>query len=796
MLPWERKNIVEWEYFGTISDYTLKENVIDFKLDKGLMRIKVLTSNIIRVTFIIKDAFLNIPSIAVVDEPCYKDFSVAQNEDEIVVNTKELDINISMKNGKIVIKNRKGEVISEDISHGFEWSKDTIKCLKAIKDADHFYGLGEKTGLLDKKGRKYTMWNTDESDHTPSKDPLYKSIPFLITFNENYTYGILVDKTCRTWFDLGEEDSGYFTFEADDFEMDYYFIYGADIKKVVSDYSNLTGKIYLPPLWALGYQQCRWGYYPDEKVKMIADTFREKKIPCDAIYLDIDYMDGYRNFTWDAEKFPDPKAMMKDLKEKGFKVVTIIDPGVKKDRKYKVYREGKKQKLFCKNALGLDYHGFVWPGIVAFPDFTKEKTRKWWGEKHDTLFDDGVSGIWNDMNEPSVFYSYCPDKTLATISNKIILENDGYPGTFRRYHNLYATNMCRATYEGFKKLKPDERPFILTRGAYAGIQRYAAVWTGDNSSWWESMAMAMPMLMNIGLSGLPFVGGDVGGFSENATPELFARWMQLGVFTPFFRAHSRSNTKPHEPWAFGTEVEDICRKYIELRYSLLPYNYNEFYNASKTGLPIMRPLVMEYPEDENVHALCDQFMYGESIMLAPVIRPTVIKRCVYIPEGTWYNYWSGEKYEGKDYIMVDAPLDVLPMFIKAGSIIPTIPVMNYTGEKEVDVLTLDIYAGNDIRYSLYEDDGISNKYKEGIYSITGFELQNTVKGLKVSIIPEVKNYIPGRSKYAFRIHSMGKPPIGINDTTDVVFDYDKIKDILSFYVDDENTVKKNICINY
>lgn len=680
-----------------------------------------------------------------------------------------------------------GKVISEDEGAGFRFTgaaNAVITCRKKMTEQDHFYGLGEKTGYLDKKGRRYCMWNTDDFTHTPTKDPLYKTIPFFIVFDGAGAYGIFVDKTCRTWFDLGDESSSYYSFEAEDSEMDYYFINGPELKKVIGTYTELTGRIYLPPIWALGYQQCRWSYFPEETVRKLAKDFRAKDIPCDVIYLDIDYMEGYRVFTWDRERFPDPERMLEDLGEKGFKIVTIVDPGVKKDSEYDVYMEGIRDGLFCKWPTGEVYHGKVWPGDAAFPDFTREAARKWWGDKHRELLGKGIAGIWNDMNEPSDFTPDNPDRTKMTVPDGVMLENDGHPRSKAKYHNAYGFNMCRGTLEGFKQHKPGERPFILTRSAYAGIQRYAAVWTGDNHSWWEHMAASMPMHLNIGLSGVPFVGADVGGFSDNASPELFARWMQLGVFTPFFRAHSCAGTKPHEPWAFCAETEEICRKYIKLRYTLLPFIYNEFHKASRTGLPVMRPLVLEYPGDRNTHNMCDEFLFGENVLVAPVYRPSTCKRCVYLPEGTWYSWWDNEVYAGGSYIIADAPLDVLPIFVRDGSCIPTGPVMNYVGEKQADVLTLNIYPGKGFGDELYEDDGISEAYRQGAFRLTEIHVERSETSLRIVLDPVEKGYRPAPRKFELKVHGMIRKPAEIKCDDLISYKFEAEKKVCQILVKD------------
>ncbi|HHW00248.1 MAG TPA: DUF4968 domain-containing protein [Clostridiaceae bacterium] len=791
MESWITKEEILYKQPGKVLDVKKDNNQFVILCEKGIMRISILSKSCIRVIFNSRGKFLNIPSFAVINEPICNDFNFTIDSDELSISTGLLNIKVKTGDSRIAIFDMQGRSICEDDEYSFLFSKGFVKCKKKANNSTHYYGLGEKTGYLDKRGRKYVMWNTDDPLHTPTKDPLYKSIPLLIAFNDEYSYGLFVDKTCRMSFDLGEESEEYYTFEVQDDEMDYYFMHGPDIKSVVGNYSELTGKMELPPLWALGYQQCRWSYYPEETVLKIAQNFREKQIPCDAIYLDIDYMDGYRVFTWNENRFPDPEKMIKRLKNDGFKVVTIIDPGVKKDADYEVYMEGIKNDHFCKQASGEIYHGKVWPGDAAFPDFTKQSTRKWWGEKHKVLLDKGVAGIWNDMNEPSDFSVDSHNRMECTVPNDVMMWNDGYPGTFARYHNSYGLNMCRATYEGFKSIKPEDRPFIVTRSAYAGIQRYAAVWTGDNHSWWEHLAASIPMFLNIGLSGVPFVGGDVGGFQDNATPELFARWMQLGCFTPFFRGHSNMGTKPHEPWAFGSEVEEICKEYIKLRYSLLPYVYNEFYKASLTGIPVMRPLVLEFPQDENVHNLCDQFLFGENIMVAPVYRPSTYKRCVYLPDGIWYNYWTDEVYEGNNYVTVDAQLDVLPVFIRQNSIIPSVEPQNYVGEKVAETLILDIYATGDFSYSFYEDDGFSNKYKQGEYSITNFSAKLHEDALNFKIEPIRKNYISGRKNYLLRFHNINRTIAQVLCRDEHSFSYNDEQKILTVNIKD--TGNNQVC---
>lgn len=707
---------------GCVTDVRMEGDRAIIGFEKGEARVESFDEGIIRIT-LTADSFLNLNSIAVVGKPD-KRLELAEDNGCISIKNGRLSIVVNKGSSRLSVINHSG-IRMLDLDQAFLKSKNDISIKAGISEHEMFMGLGEKTGFLDKRGRRYVMWNTDEYLHTPDKDPLYKSIPFLIGMDDEKTYGLFVDSIARSEFDLGFEDRDRMAISVYDSELDMYLIDGESVSDVVSRYTSLTGRMEMPPIWSLGFQQCRWSYFPQERVLEVAKTFREKKIPCDAIYLDIDYMDGFRLFTWDTSRFPDPDGMIRQLSDMGFKLVTIIDPGVKKDSNYNVYLEGAKNHLFCEYPTGEAYHGRAWPGIAAFPDFSKAETRKWWGEKHAGLFSPGVGGIWNDMNEPSDFSPEDEDRTKKTVPADVMMDFDGSPRPFGKCHNSYGFLMCRGTYEGFKALKPEERPFIVTRSAYAGIQRYSAVWTGDNHSWWEHLASSIPMHMNIGLSGVPFVGGDVGGFQGECSPELYARWIQLGAFTPFFRAHSAIHTKAHEPWAFGPEVEEIARKAVNLRYSLIPYLYSEFKNACDTGLPIMRPLVLDFQDDAEARRIDDQFMFGRSIMVAPVIRPNTRKRMVYLPRGNWYDFHTKARLEGGRFIIADAPLDRIPLFVREGSIIPFAGSEDSTRFMNFNALRIEVYRGPQGSFTLYEDDGITQDCKEGVFNIRRFSQSST-----------------------------------------------------------------------
>lgn len=603
-----------------------------------------------------------------------------------------------------------------------EVSAERLLLRRSLPPDEHFYGFGQKIGYLDKRGRRMEMWATDDGNHTPTTDPLYQSIPFFIGLRQGQAHGLFVDSGARSIFDMGSHDPARtYAVEVLSPVLDAYVFAGPSMAEIIGRYTELTGRMELPPLWSLGFHQCRWSYFPEARVRELARSFREREIPCDALWLDIDYMDGYRVFTWDRERFPRPEQMIADLGREGFRVVTIVDPGVKQDEGYRVYREGLEQGHFIKNPDGSPVVGQVWPGEAVYPDFQRQATRDWWGDLYkEAYYDKGVAGVWNDMNEPA---DWTPNAAgEKTLPHDALQGEAGRQVPHALVHNLYGFGMARATYDGWKRHRPGLRPFILTRSGYAGIQRYAAVWMGDNHSWWEHLLAHMTTCAGMGLSGVPFVGTDVGGFNANPSGELVARWIELGAFTPFFRMHTAWGTRDQEPWSFGPDVEAICRKYIGLRYRLLPYLYTLMEEAHRTGLPVMRPLVLEYQGDLETYHIADQVLIGRDLMVAPVYQPGVTRRLVYLPEGAWYDFWTGQRHEGKRYVVAEAPLDVIPLFARAGAALPMGPAMAHTGAVPMETLTLRVFAG-DGALELYEDEGEGYGYRSGLFSRTRIEVR-------------------------------------------------------------------------
>lgn len=586
------------------------------------------------------------------------------------------------------------------------------------------YGLGEKTGGLDKRGRTWVMWNSDDPTHTPDKSALYQSQPVVYLRGREGTTTLFIDSYATVWFDAGEAEADRLFIEIYDGNFSCYLRHDGTLPEAVECYTALTGRMPLPPEWALGFQQCRYSYFPEERVMEVARRFREEEVPCDALYLDIHYMQGYRVFTWDRKRFPEPARMIGALRRAGFRVVTIVDPGVKQDPDYPVYASGLREDLFLRRSDGSVYTGRVWPGKAVFPDFFRPETMQWWAEWHRVLFEAGVAGIWNDMNEPADFSGDMNWRLNFTVPDDLVAGGDSGRSSFGVLHNGYANGMNAAARLAFERYRPEERGFVLTRAGAAGVQRHAAVWTGDNHSWWEHLAMMIPMFCNVGLSGAPFVGGDAGGFQLNADAELYSRWIAAAAFTPFFRAHSALDTRDHEPWSFGERALAIARFYIGLRYRLLPYIYTLFEEASRTGAPVMRPLVWEFPRDPRVASRADSFLLGEALLVAPLREAGVQERSVYLPAGIWYDFWTGERIEvepgpegtGRS-VVAEAPLERLPLYVRGGRIIPFEGVRQHTGEEGDGILRFLVAPDGEgrARGSLYGDAGEGFGYQSGAF---------------------------------------------------------------------------------
>ncbi|MBM3876096.1 MAG: hypothetical protein FJ386_05165 [Verrucomicrobia bacterium] len=563
------------------------------------------------------------------------------------------------------LRDARGRLALDAVESRF--ARDHPRVALALRDAESIHGLGAMTGPLDRRGLVREFWNIDVLGHASCLHPglrsTYVSIPFAITLRGGSAAGIFWDNAARQVWDMGHATAGRWSLRAEEGEVDLYLFAGPRVPDILERYTELTGRTPLPPHWALGYHQCRFGYTSRDEVESMARGLRRRRFPCSALWLDIDHMDGHRVFTF-GKSFPRPREMLAKLRRAGFRVVAITNPGVKNDRRFAVLRRGRALAAFVKVAGGKrDFIGKVWPGRCRFPDFMSPRARAWWAREQARFMRLGLAGIWCDMNEPALFDT--AGKTLPPDA----VHRPAPQETMRHTsaHNLYGLAMAAAAREGARRVNPRERPFVLTRAGYAGIQRHAAVWTGDNSSTWEHLAASVPALLNLGLSGVAFCGADVGGFLDSPTPELFARWMQLGALTPFFRNHSNKDSRPQEPWEFGPEVERISRNAIRLRMKLLPYLAQCFAEASARGWPVMRPLLFHFQDDPIAAACNDQFLVGADLLVAPVLAPGIMARSVYLPRGRWRDAWTGRVLRGGRHVPAQAPLDRIPLFVRASA---------------------------------------------------------------------------------------------------------------------------------
>ncbi|MBQ4802224.1 glycoside hydrolase family 31 protein [Aquimarina sp. MMG015] len=745
---------------GKIISFSQNVDKINFTTENGvILQVTIIRGSVVRFRYATDSNFEKDFSYAISEKGVrgYSELEVKELEDKYEIITKKIVISIAKANISVSISDKEGNVICKD-DWGFHWEQsyeyggNIVKMSKSAPQGECYYGLGDKPMHLNLKGKRIENWATDQYAFGKDQDPLYKSVPFYIGMYEERAYGIFFDNSFKTFFDFCNERRNVTSFWAHGGEMNYYFFYGPNMQDVVTRYTDLTGKPELPPLWALGYHQCKWSYYPESKVKEITTKFRDLRIPCDAIYLDIDYMDGFRCFTWNKEYFPDPKRMVEELAEDGYKTIVIIDPGIKIDDQYSVYQEAMENDYFCKRADGPYMRGKVWPGECFFPDFTNPEVREWWAGLFKELIDEiGVKGVWNDMNEPAVME--VPGKTFP---DDVRHNYDGNPCSHRKAHNIYGTQMARATYEGIKRFAYPKRPFVITRSAYSGAQRYTSSWTGDNVATWEHLWIANIQAQRMSMSGMSFTGSDIGGFAEHPTGELYARWIQLGVFHPFCRTHSSGDHGNQEPWTFGEEVIDVTRKYVELRYQLLPYLYTMFWEYAEEGIPMLKSLVLYDQLDPQTHYRTDEFVFGNQILVCPVQEPNAKGRRLYIPRGNWYNYWTREYVKGGMEQWVDADLDTIPLFVKEGAVIPKYPIQQYVGEKKIEELKLEVYykLGNKEVSKVYEDAQDGYDYAKGRFSLRSFAFTGKENEI---IIQQHKNGTFITEYEAMKIEFIGLP---------------------------------------
>jgi len=753
-----------WQHIGKVERVeTFKEglqNGVELTAGPARVRVTQFYNGVIRVRVAPKGHFPKDLSWALTETPMNYISGPVQIHDgknEVKMVTASVHVSIAKSPLLITFSDASDNILlADEPSLPMAWDGPRVHVWKKMPSDENYYGLGDKAGPMNRRNRAFTNWNTDEFGWQESSDPLYKTIPFFIGLRKGIAYGVFFDNPYRSDFDFGKEARDYSSFGAEGGELNYYFIAGPEPKTVVEQYTAMTGRSPLPPLWSLGYQQCRYSYYPESRAREIVKTFREKKIPADVIYFDIDYQQGYAPFTINREYFPTFEKMLSDFRAQGFHSILITDLHIKKDpnHDYAPYDSGIKNDVFVKNPDGSVYVGKVWPEDSVFPDFTLTRVRNWWGSLYKDFVAMGAAGFWNDMNEPSVFLRADKTMPLDTVHRL----DDGTTVDHRAAHNIFGMENARATYQGLLKLQAGERPFVLTRAAYSGAQRYAATWTGDNSSTWNHLKMSTPMLLSMGISGMLLVGDDIGGFAGSPTADLLTRWFEVGALNPIYRDHTAKGTADQEPWVHGPEHEAIRRKYIELRYRLLPYLYTATEEASRTGIPLMRPLFLEYPQAEELYGDDRDFLFGPDLFVAPVTTEMVDAEDISLPPGDWYDFWTGVRHAHDEKIQLRPRLDEMPLYVRAGAILPMQAVVQNTGEIPDGPLQLRVYPGDDCRGWLYQDDGHTLAYQKGEIFRVNYSCSASSSSISITSSIKADTYKPWWNSTALIIYSATAAP--------------------------------------
>ncbi len=750
-----------YESLGTAITVAKDASKVCLQVGSATVEVTALAPDLFRVGFFPEDRPVNYSSVAVVAQDWQPGpVTIVEEAGVLTLTTSAATAHLSLGQFRIGFSDHAGrEFALDDPELGMGWfpasGEAAVRVYKRHLAGEHYFGCGERTGELDKTGSQQLFWNVDPPrGQTALQNNLYASIPFTLALSESHAWGLFLDSTTRVEFDLAHDDPQRAWFGAGSGDLVYYVFCGPTPRKVLARYTDLTGHTPLPPLWALGNGQSRFSYETADEVRQIARSFRERDIPCDTLYFDIDTLDGYRVFTWNPVGFPDPEGLLAELHEMGFHAVSIVDAGVKVDADYAVYAGGKARDLYCKTPEGDDYQNVVWPGICTFPDFTNPDARAWWGEQHKTLIDAGVDGIWCDMNEPGLFVP--PNSTMPP---DVVHPGGGKAQSHLQVHNGYGSLMAQATREGLSGWRPDRRPFVISRSGYAGIQRHALLWTGDNSSTWEHLTMSLSQVQNLGLSGVGWTGVDVGGYYGDTTGELLARWTEFGIFQPFSRNHSEKTTRRQEPWLFGEPYESVCRDMLKLRQRLLPYLYTLFEECHRTGAPILRPLFWAYPNDISTYSMDDEFMFGDALLVAPITRPGVDYRHVYLPAGTWFHYWTGTRVDGPAHILAHAPLGRPAIYVRANTALPLGPEMNYVGQHDADPLTFVLYPFEGTgTATFYEDAGDGYEQLNGFYARRAITCEVEAGHIRVVIGGQDGEFVPARRHIRLEVREIASEP--------------------------------------
>jgi alpha-glucosidase len=735
--------------------------------DGSAVRLSVLAEDMMRVRFAPGGVFTaNVSRAVVKTDWTVPAFTLNDTGGSVVITTAGMKIAVGKSPFVLECRDSGGNlIVSDDPVRRMQWDSGRTEVFKTTQPGETYVGLGWRTLGLVRNGSTFRMVNVPNYGST---ETFYSGIPFWYGIHDGHTYGLFFDDTSEGMIDTGDTSTAYMSFENLGGQLDYYYFAGPTMADVLDRYTELTGRPYMPPRWSVGYQQCRWSYTPDTQVLGIANEFRSRNIPCDVIYLDIDYMPGGRALTFDSSKFPDPAGMLTTLHGQGFKVVANISPFLFHDDPK--YPTAQANSYLIKKADGTvlngwhDYWYFVGgagTGSMSWIDFSKTTARNWWAGQHASFINLGIDGIWNDLNEPDELG--VSGGWPADVKYNFDGQNVNHNKTSTQY-SLLQTDL---SYAILQTQYPGRRPFVVSRGGFAGIQRYATLWSGDNvSNWTNDYKRNIPMGLSLSISGQPHNGHDIGGFfgypgfNDKPSGELYARWMQSGIFSPFCRQHhdgwgNHDPARPFvEPWEFGGAVETICRDFISLRYRLMPYLYTLFYQAHASGAPIQRPTLYDFPDDPNTFTQDYDFMFGPWMLVSPVTQQGATTWNTYLPEGgNWINWWTDTLYAGGQTVNTPAPLAQLPIFVRGGAIIPMAPVSQFEGETPVDELTLELYPVNELSaFTLYEDDGVSWDYQGGEYAQTTYTMQGIGDTFSLDIGARQGTYTPAARHYLLKVH--------------------------------------------
>lgn len=668
-------------------------------------------------------------------------FDVRDNLDNISILFYDYVIKVSntllvsvYKGEKLIVEDYSNAIKIKEVSKDFSLSEleghkkeeidvnfKTIINKKLNKDTS-IYGLGDKaSSFLNKVGYEYIQYNTDDpSAHNENYKSLYKSINFILVNESKEYYGIFYPSTYKSIFNLGAYSSSFYYIASYSDNYDYYLFLADNPTSIISAYSSLVGRPLLPSLKMLGNQQSRWSYANREEVLEVAANYVKNNLPLDYIHLDIDYMENYKVYTVSDVKFKDFDKMIMDLKEMGIDLVTIIDPAVKVEDNYKIYEHLKDINGFAK-LNNKDYINKVWPGDSCYPNYFLKKVRNYLKEETKELLKLGITGIWTDMNEPASFNGPLPkDVMFKQDDNKIKYHDE--------LHNLYGDYMARTISSSFDDL--NLRRYVITRACFATTNQYSICWNGDNQSLWHHLEASLPQIMSMNICAFPFDGVDIGGFGGECNKELLIRWIEANFLSPFLRNHSSLNTRAQEPYSFDTETTNIYRKYLRIRYDLIPYLYDSLVRSHIVGIPSIKPLFIDYPLDSKCFNISDQILVGDSLLLAPILKNKTTKRIVYLPKGKWINYFTSKIYKGNKEYIFDSKLDETLLFIKHNSILVEYENLNHLNKEEIDTLVIKIYGNSIKAYINYEDDGITNDFNKGIYNKYSISFKDSILNFK------------------------------------------------------------------